>query len=78
MKRRVETLGVPRGAFIGTFHSFCFRLLREFADQARLPKEFTIYDKDDQTRCVKEAMKRLEIPKDRFAPGAIQSANFSG
>ena len=74
MKQRVESLGVPRGTFIGTFHSFCFRLLREFADQTRLPKEFTIYDKDDQTRCVKEAMKRLEIPKDQFAPGAIQSA----
>ncbi len=74
MARRVETLGVPGGAFIGTFHSFCFRLLREFADQTRLPKEFTIYDKSDQTRCVKDAMKRLEIPKDQFAPGAIQSA----
>ncbi|MCD4699386.1 MAG: UvrD-helicase domain-containing protein, partial [Phycisphaerae bacterium] len=74
MARRVESLGVPRGAFIGTFHSFCFRLLREFADQTRLPKEFTIYDKNDQTRCVKDAMKRLEIPSNQFAPGAIQSA----
>lgn len=74
MARRVESLGVPRGAFIGTFHSFCFRLLREFADRASLPKEFTIYDKNDQTRCIKDAMKRLEIPSNQFAPGAIQSA----
>ncbi len=74
MKRRIESLGVSRGAVVGTFHSFCFRLLREFAEAARLPKEFSIYDKNDQTRCVKDALKRLEIPKDQFAPGAIQSA----
>lgn len=74
MARRVESLGVPRGAFIGTFHSFCFRLLREFADKAHLPGEFTIYDKNDQTRCIKDAMKQLEIPSSQFAPGAIQSA----
>ena len=32
MKRRIESLGISRGAVVGTFHSFCFRLLREFAE----------------------------------------------
>ncbi len=75
MSRRVEELGVPRGSVIGTFHAFCVRLLREFADQTQTTpgRNFTIYDRDDQTRCIKEAMKHLEISDGKFAPGAVLS-----
>jgi len=74
MRQRVEVLGTPRGATIGTFHALCAHLLREFAAEAGLPRNYTIYDADDQLRCVKEAMKRLEIPAANFAPAAVHSA----
>jgi DNA helicase II / ATP-dependent DNA helicase PcrA len=74
MKRRVDEFGVARGATVCTFHSLCARLLREFAEAARLPRAFSILDRDDQLRVIKDAMKRLEIPTDRIQPGAAHSA----
>mgnify|MGYP003337065572 CR=1 FL=1 len=41
---------------VGTFHSVCARLLREFASQAQLSPNFTIYDRDDQIKIVKQAI----------------------
>ena len=74
MATRARSLGVPRGATICTFHSLCARLLREFADEAHLPGSFSIYDADDQLGCVREALKRLEMPPANFPPGAVHSA----
>jgi len=74
MAQRIAALGVPRGATVCTFHSLCARLLREFAAEADLPRSFSIYDADDQLRCVKEAMKHLEISTSNFAPGAVHAA----
>ena len=48
MAQRARDLGVPRRATICTFHSLCARLLREFADEAALPRDYSIYDSDDQ------------------------------
>ena len=74
MAERVEGLGVGRGATVSTFHSFCVRLLREFGEASGLPGRFTIYDSDDQIKCVAEAIKRLEIPTANFSPRAVLSA----
>jgi DNA helicase-2/ATP-dependent DNA helicase PcrA len=73
MKRRVEEMGLARGATVCTFHSLCARLLREFASAAGMPPAFSILDRDDQLRVVKEAMKKLEVPVDRFPPGGIHA-----
>lgn len=73
MSRRIRSLGIPSGATVSTFHSFCARLLREFAPQAHLPRDFLIYDQDDQLRCIKEAMKKLNISTSNFPPGSVQS-----
>jgi DNA helicase-2/ATP-dependent DNA helicase PcrA len=74
MKQRVEALGLPRGAVVGTFHSVCARILREFAAQANLPPNFIIYDADDQLALVRQAMKRLELPTEQLPPGRIHAA----
>ena len=74
MADRVAALGVPRGATVCTFHSFCVRLLREFAAEAGLSANFSIYDADDQIRCIKEAVKRLDLSTSNFQPRAIQAA----
>jgi DNA helicase-2/ATP-dependent DNA helicase PcrA len=73
MRQRVESLGTPRGVLLATFHALCARLLRELAEPAALPRNFTIYDRDDQIRAVKAAMQQAEVPADRLSPGAVHS-----
>ena len=69
MQTRVSNLlrrsGVsPERPWISTFHSLCARLLRREAQAAGLPRDFAIYDDDDQVAAVKLAMARLKIGED--------------
>jgi len=73
MRERVDRLEVPKGATICTFHSLCARLLREFALEAGLSANYTIYDRDDQLRIVKEAMARLDLRTARLSPAAVHA-----
>ena len=69
MRQRVEALGVPRGATVCTFHALCARLLREFAAEARVSGDYTIYDRADQLRVTKQALAAAEVdPKVLPAP----------
>jgi DNA helicase II / ATP-dependent DNA helicase PcrA len=61
MARRVEALGVTRGVTCCTFHSLCARLLREFAAEAGLKENYSIYDRDDQLRLTKQAADELHV-----------------
>ncbi|MFZ0211552.1 MAG: UvrD-helicase domain-containing protein [Candidatus Acidiferrales bacterium] len=58
--------------WISTFHSFCARLLRREAPRAGLPRDFAIYDDDDQTRAVKLAVQNLRLGEKEFAPRAVR------
>jgi DNA helicase-2/ATP-dependent DNA helicase PcrA len=78
MQNRVTDLllraGVPPARpWISTFHSLCARLLRREAVQAGLPKDFAIYDDDDQLAAVKLAMARLRIEEDGLTPRNVLS-----
>jgi DNA helicase-2/ATP-dependent DNA helicase PcrA len=42
--------------FAGTFHSFCVRLLRRYADRVGYRKNFSIYSESDQMDLLKEIM----------------------
>ena len=59
MRRRVQQLlkGRRDAPFVSTFHSLGVRLLREFAIQAAVPRHFSIWDRDDQLKALKTAMK---------------------
>ena len=66
MKERVRDLLVRKGLafddpWIGTFHSFCAWMLRREATRLGLPRDFKIYDADDQTAVVKLALEQLKI-----------------
>jgi DNA helicase-2/ATP-dependent DNA helicase PcrA len=74
MRQRVEQLGGTRGATVATFHALCARLLREFAAEAGLQPQFTIYDRDDQLKIAKQAVAALDYPTDRFAPAKVLGA----
>jgi DNA helicase II / ATP-dependent DNA helicase PcrA len=78
MQNRVSELllraGVaPSQPWISTFHSLCARLLRREAVSAGLPRDFAIYDDDDQLAAVKLAMSKLAIDDDSFTPRHILS-----
>lgn len=59
--------------FVSTFHSLGVRLLREFADSAKLPRHFVIWDRDDSIRAIKTILKERGLG-DTFNPRAILSA----
>jgi DNA helicase-2/ATP-dependent DNA helicase PcrA len=66
MKERVRDLLVRKGLafddpWIGTFHSFSAWLLRREATRVGLPRDFKIYDADDQTAAVKLALEHIGI-----------------
>jgi DNA helicase-2/ATP-dependent DNA helicase PcrA len=75
MRSRVETLlgGALKG-WISTFHSFCVRLLRREAEAAGLPRDFLIYDDDDQLACVRDALRALDLSEKLHPPRRVLSS----
>src|SRR6202158_4584467 len=78
MRNRVSDLllraGVPPAQpWLSTFHSLCARLLRREAVAAGLPRDFAIYDDDDQIAAVKLAMTKLQIEDDSLTPRNVLS-----
>jgi len=63
----------PERPWISTFHSLCARLLRREAASAGLPKDFAIYDDDDQLAAVKLVMAKLQIDDDALTPRNVLS-----
>jgi DNA helicase-2/ATP-dependent DNA helicase PcrA len=78
MRNRVSELllraGVPPAQpWLSTFHSLCARLLRREAAAAGLPRDFSIYDDDDQLAAVKLVMTKLQIEDDSLTPRNVLS-----
>ena len=75
MRERVERLlsADRMGAWIGTFHSLCLRLLRRHGDRVGLAPGFNVYDATDQLAVVKKILKE-EVGDDAEAtPRALLS-----
>jgi DNA helicase II / ATP-dependent DNA helicase PcrA len=73
MRTRVSNLllragSPPENPWISTFHSLCARLLRREASAAGMPRDFAIYDEEDQLAAVKLAMGSLGITNDDANP----------
>src|SRR6478736_5934538 len=78
MRTRVSDLllrsGVPPAQpWLSTFHSLCARVLRREAPSAGLPRDFAIYDDDDQLAAIKLAMTKLAIDDEALPPRNILS-----
>ena len=48
---------------ISTFHSMCSRIIRANASLLGLPRGYTIYDSDDQTRLLVRCIRKIEDPE---------------
>ena len=44
---------------MGTFHSFCARLLRRFGERIGIPRDFVIYDETDTKQTMKRVMREM-------------------
>ncbi len=78
MRERLEKLvGVneSKEMTIGTFHAIAARVLRVEADHLAplgLNKSFVIFDTDDQTSLIKQAIKNLNLDEKQYRPITIQ------
>jgi DNA helicase II / ATP-dependent DNA helicase PcrA len=78
MKERVQDLLRLAGrdasdTWVSTFHSFCARLLRREAPHLGLPRDFAIYDDDDQTSAVKRALEQLNLSQQDYPPRSVRA-----
>ena len=77
MKERIGNLLRASGrdgsdVWVSTFHSFCARLLRREARHLGLPRDFAIYDDDDQTATVKRALLELGLSTEDYPPRSLR------
>ncbi len=66
MSSRVGLLVGDQRPWISTFHSFCARLLRYEAPQLGYPRDFVIYDDQDQQRLLRDCLAELKISAERL------------
>jgi DNA helicase-2/ATP-dependent DNA helicase PcrA len=59
--------------FIGTFHALSLHIIKSFHMHAGLPKRFTIYDRADSTRAVREAIKSAGFDPKQLEPRRVMS-----
>ena len=61
-------------SYMGTFHSICVKILRQEYVAAGLPRDFVIYDADDQVALIKRILKNLDYNSDKnLKPKSIQA-----
>lgn len=47
--------------FVGTFHSFCVKLLREYGEKVGVPRNFLIFDSEDSESLMKDVIKEMKM-----------------
>ncbi|HET6880654.1 MAG TPA: UvrD-helicase domain-containing protein [Pirellulales bacterium] len=74
MKGRVERLAPGQAVWMGTFHRFCARLLRQYAPLVGLSENYTIYDTGDSLAVLRRACVDAEVDSAHFTPQQIATA----
>ncbi len=76
MKSRLSALAGPevtRDLWIGTFHSVCAKLLRRYAEEVGLKKNFIIYDDSDQKAVLVRVIRELNLSDQEYPPKQMAS-----
>jgi DNA helicase-2/ATP-dependent DNA helicase PcrA len=78
MKQRISDLLRSSGrdasdVWVSTFHSFCARLLRREAKNLGLPRDFAIYDDDNQKTAIKRAIEQLDFSTEDYPPRSVRA-----
>lgn len=59
--------------FVGTFHGLSLHIIKTFHKHAGLPARFTIYDRQDSTRALKEAIRSVGFDPKELEPRRVLS-----
>ena len=76
MRERIATMlpdGRARWIRMGTFHSVFSRILRENADRIGYPDSYTIYEPSDCKNLIKNLLKELNLPEEKYKPNVVLS-----
>jgi len=73
MRDRLNVLVPNNDAFVGTFHSFGLRIIRENYLKLGLDRNFTILDSDDVLSIIKKIMKEKGYDSKECAPSYIRN-----
>ena len=82
MKARLGSMigeNIVKHMWVGTFHGICGRILRENVDRYTFPsgkkldKNFTIYDDNDTSAVIKQAVKKLNLDDKIYQPKLVKS-----
>lgn len=75
MKERIQKLvgNDARYLWMGTFHSVCGRILRQYPEKLGYTKDFTIYDTTDSKSLIKAICKDLELDDKIYKPSLVLS-----
>ncbi len=79
MRERVKGMvrdGLGKKVVIGTFHAFCARLLREFAEHVGYKKNFVIYSQSEQESLMKRVLHGL-LTKDETLDASVALSRVS-
>ena len=73
MRDRISNMVKNNYAFVGTFHSFGLRVIRENTEKLGLTTNFTIIDSDDVSSIIKKIMKELDISTKEYSVSYIRN-----
>lgn len=73
MRERVKNFIGDTSSFIGTFHSFGLKVIRENAEYLDLVGNFTIIDADDSLSIVKKILKDKNLDSKKFSPTYVRN-----
>ena len=71
MKKRIRSIlgSEVHLGFVGTFHTFCVRILREFGGAIGMGPNFVIFDSEDSESLMKNVIKDLGMDPKESKPG---------
>ncbi|HIU80545.1 MAG TPA: UvrD-helicase domain-containing protein [Candidatus Coproplasma excrementipullorum] len=71
MRERLEgMLGDTSGMWICTIHSMCVRILRQFAAEAGIKSNFSIYSETERANIIKKSFKELDFDDEKLLKDA--------
>jgi len=74
MRQRLQTLAPKAPVWMGTFHRFCARLLRRYANLVGLEDNYSIYDTEDSGKHLRRTIEETDVAIGNFTPDQIGRA----
>ena len=72
MRERIAMLNVSGGMTVCTFHALCAKLLRQYHERAGVARTFTIFDRDDRRKLVKQAVEECDLSPANWSPAVVE------